>query len=164
MFVDILISFFAIVAGVAGILGSILPALPGPPLAWVGMLLMFFRGGTNSDNEQMSLATLLIWLAVTIAVTIIDYFVPMYLTKVTGGSKYAGWGATIGLLVGMFFTPIGIIMGTMLGAFVAELIFSHKDLWTSIKSALGAFLGFITGTGAKLICCGLMLWQIIKYI
>ena len=87
---DIAISILAIVAGIIGIVGSILPALPGPPVSWVGMLVLYLWGsGTNASGEPMSLKVLLIWLVVTAVVTIVDYLVPMYFTKVTGGSKYA---------------------------------------------------------------------------
>ena len=150
---DVFICILAVLAGIIGIIGSVVPALPGPPLAWIGMLLMYLWGGTNGAGEPMSTATLLIWLGITTAVTVLDYVVPLWFTKLTGGSKYAGRGAAIGLIV-----------GTLLGAFVAELVFADKDLWSSTKSALGAFAGFICGTGAKLLCCGLMLWQIIVYM
>lgn len=161
---DVFICILAVLAGLIGIIGSVVPALPGPPLAWIGMLLMYLWGGTNGAGEPMSTATLLIWLGITTAVTVLDYVVPLWFTKLTGGSKYAGWGAAIGLIVGLCVPPIGLIVGTLLGAFVAELVFADKDLWSSTKSALGAFAGFICGTGAKLLCCGLMLWQIIVYM
>ena len=161
---DVFICILAVLAGIIGIIGSVVPALPGPPLAWIGMLLMYLWGGTNGAGEPMSTATLLIWLGITTAVTVLDYVVPLWFTKLTGGSKSAGWGAAIGLIVGLCVPPIGLIVGTLLGAFVAELVFADKDLWSSTKSALGAFAGFICGTGAKLLCCGLMLWQIIVYM
>ena len=161
---DVFICILAVLAGIIGIIGSVVPALPGPPLAWIGMLLMYLWGGTNGAGEPMSTATLLIWLGITTAVTVLDYVVPLWFTKLTGGSKYAGWGAAIGLIVGLCVPPIGLIVGTLLGAFVAELVFADKDLWSSTKSALGACAGFICGTGAKLLCCGLMLWQIIVYM
>jgi uncharacterized protein YqgC (DUF456 family) len=125
---------------------------------------MYFWGGTNSDGQTMSLTILLVLLGVTIAVTIIDYVVPIYFTRLTGGSKYAGWGATIGLLVGMFIPPIGIIIGTLLGAFIAELIFAEKSIGGSIKAAFGSFLGFLLGTGIKLIASCVMFYYILIYI
>ena len=79
-------------------------------------------------------------------------------------SHDAGWGATIGLLLGMFIPPVGIILGSIAGAFLAEIIFAGSSVWTSMKSALGAFAGFIFGTGMKLIVSGLMLWKIIVYM
>ena len=96
-------------------------------------------------------------------VSILDYVVPGYFTKVTGGSKAGGWGAVIGLFLGLIYPPVGMVLGSLLGAFVAELLFAGKDLGTSLKSALGAFLGFLFGTGLKLICGAVMLFYIIIY-
>ena len=88
----------------------------------------------------------------------------MWFTKLTGGSKYAGWGALIGLFVGIFLTPVGMILGSLAGAFIAELIVADKDATSSLKSAFGAFLGFISTTGLKLIAAGVMMYYIIIYI
>ena len=162
------IAILAIVLGLVGIVGSIAPGLPGPPLSWVGLLVLYlWGGGTDGGGDPMTLRFLLIWLAVTIAVTvvvtIVDYIVPAYFTKLTGGSKAGGWGAIIGLFAGLVYPPVGMILGSLLGAFVAELVFAKKDTVTSLKSALGAFLGFIFGTGAKLIASGIMLFYIFVF-
>ena len=152
------IAIIAIIAGVIGIIGSIVPGLPGPPLSWVGLLLLYLCG-----KEPMTMGFLLLWLAITVVVTIIDYFVPVYFTKLTGGSKYAGWGAMIGLFAGLIIPPVGMIVGSLLGAFVAEFIFAKKDTFTSLKSSLGAFLGFIFGTGIKIASSGVMMYYIVTY-
>ena len=158
------IAIAAIVLGIIGIIGSIVPGIPGPPLGWLGMLILYAWGsGTNSTGEPMSLTLLLIWLGIVILVTILDYVVPAYFTKMTGGSKYAAWGAIIGLFVGMIVPPIGMIVGSLIGAFLAEVMFADKDTADSIKSALGAFLGFIFGTGLKLITCGVMMFYLVIY-
>ena len=160
-------TFIAVVAlllGIIGIVGSVLPALPGPPLSWVGLLLVYlWGGGTNGAGEPMTLTFLLVWLAVTIGITILDYIVPAYFTKLTGGSKAGGWGAVIGLFAGLLAPPVGMILGSLLGAFIAELVVARKDTATSLKSALGAFLGFLFGTGAKLLASALMLFYIFVY-
>lgn len=162
---DIAISVLAVVAGIIGILGSILPGLPGPPVSWVGMLVLYLWGaGTNGDGEPMSLRVLLIWLGVMIVVSIIDYVVPMFFTKMTGGSKYAERGAMIGLIAGIFLTPIGMILGSFLGAFLGELLYANKDASNALKAAVGSFLGFIAGTGIKTIAACLMMWQIFVYM
>lgn len=162
---ETVIGILAVLAGIIGILGSILPALPGPPLSWAGMLLLFFWGGTNGQGEEMSLAILLVMLGVTIIVSILDYLVPAYLTKVTGGSKAAEWGTFIGMIVGIiFFPPWGMITGSVLGAFLAEIIFADKKGGEAIKSAMGSFLGFLVGTGLKLVACGVMMYYIIVYL
>ena len=160
-----LIAILAVLAGIIGIAGSILPGLPGPPVSWVGLMLLYFWGnGTDKAGDPMSLTFLLVWLAITIVVCIIDYVVPAYFTRVTGGSKVAGRGAIIGLIAGMFIPPVGIILGTLAGAFLAEFLVSRKSGWQSTKSAVGALLGFIFGTGIKLIASGLMLYYIIVYL
>ena len=152
------IAIIAIIAGVIGIIGSIVPGLPGPPLSWVGLLLLYLWG-----KEPMTTGFLLLWLAITVVVTIIDYFVPVYFTKLTGGSKYAGWGAMIGIFAGLIIPPVGMIFGSLLGAFVAEFIFAKKDTFTSLKSSLGAFLGFLFGTGIKIASSGVMMYYIVTY-
>lgn len=155
----------AILLGLLGIIGSFVPVLPGPPLSWVALLLLYiFGSGTDSSGEQMSLGFLVIWLAITVAVTVADYIFPAWITKKTGGSRYASGGALGGMLVGLFFPPAGIIFGTVTGAFLAELIFAKKDVGASLKSAAGAFLGFILGTGIKLASSGLMLYYIFVYM
>ena len=158
------IAILAIVLGLVGIVGSIAPGLPGPPLSCVGLLVLYlWGGGTDGGGDPMTLRFLLLWLAVTVVVTIVDYIVPAYFTKLTGGSKAGGWGAIIGLFAGLVYPPVGMILGSLLGAFVAELVFAKKDTVTSLKSALGAFLGFIFGTGAKLIASGIMLFYIFVF-
>ena len=161
---ETLIAILAILAGLVGIVGSIAPGLPGPPLSWLGLLLLYlWGGGTDGAGEPMKLTFLLLWLAVTIVITIVDYVVPAYFTKLTGGSKAGGWGAIIGLFAGLVYPPVGMILGSLLGAFIAELVVAKKDTATSIKSALGAFLGFVFGTGAKLVAAGVMLFYIVVF-
>ena len=158
------IIILAILAGVIGLAGSILPGLPGTPVSWVGMLLLYIWGtGTNSAGDPMSLTTLIVWGVVVVIVSVIDYVVPMYFTKLTGGSKYAERGAMIGLVAGIILTPIGMILGSFLGAFLAEIYWGKKTGEEALKAAVGSFLGFITGTGIKTIAACLILWQIIVY-
>ncbi|MBQ6577780.1 MAG: DUF456 domain-containing protein [Bacteroidales bacterium] len=156
---DTFLIVVAVILGLVGIVGSVVPGLPGPPLSWVGLLIMFYKGG-----DPMSTKFLIFWLVITTLVTLVDYVVPAWFTKITGGSKYAARGAIAGLFIGMIVPPVGIIVGSLLGAFGAELLFAGKDTVSSVKSALGAFLGFMFGTGIKLIASGLMLYYIIAYI
>ncbi len=162
---DLLISILAVVAGIIGIAGSILPGLPGTPVSWVGLLLLYIWGnGTNAAGDPMSLKTLIIWGVVVAIVSVVDYVVPMYFTKVTGGSKYAERGAMAGLILGIIFTPVGMILGAFLGAFLAELYYTRQGAVQALKAAIGSFLGFITGTGLKTIVACLIMWKIIVYL
>ncbi len=113
----------------------------------------------------MSTRLLIIWCVITAVVTVLDYLVPSYLTKKSGGSVYASRGALAGLLIGLlFFGPLGIVLGPMLGAFLCEIIFGQKTAGQSIVPALGAFAGFLCGTGLKLIASGMMMYYIFVYI
>lgn len=155
----------AVVCGLIGIVGSIVPGLPGPPVSWAGLLILFLGGGgANGSGEPMSTTFLLVWLAVTVVVSVLDYIVPAKFTSLTGGSKAAGRGAIAGLLVGMFVPPVGIFLGTFLGAFLAELFFGCKNGVRSVTAAFGSLLGFLFGTGLKLAAAGLMMYYIIVYI
>ena len=158
------IALIAIIAGTIGIIGSIVPGVPGPPMTWIGMLVLYFWGGTNGVGEPMSLTLLLVWLGITIVISILDWWIPMKFTKVTGGSKYAGRGALIGMLAGIIFTPVGMLMGSFLGALIAEMLYAKKGFEESIQAAIGAFLGFLVGTGMKLIVCVCMMFYIFIYM
>ena len=153
-----LIIVLAILAGIIGIAGSILPGLPGTPFSWIGLLLLYIWG-----PQEMAMSTLLIWGVVVALVTVIDYLVPMWLTKATGGSKYAERGALIGLIAGIILTPVGMIMGSFLGAFIAELQWGKKEAGDALKAAVGSFIGFMLGTGLKTIVSVLILWRIIVF-
>lgn len=148
----------AILAAIVGLGGSILPGLPGLPFSWIGLLLLYLWG-----PEEMPLKTLVIWGAVVVIASVVDYFVPMYFTKLTGGSKYAERGAIVGLIAGIVLTPVGMILGSFLGAFFFELYYTRKGSGQALKAAFGSFLGFITGTGLKIIVSILILWRVIVF-
>ena len=157
------LAIFAVIAGIIGIVGSIVPGIPGPPISWIGLLLAFFAKGLDAGGEPMTVTALLIWLGVVVAVTILDYVIPAGFTKITGGSKAAATGAIVGLFAGMFLSPVGMVAGSLLGAFIADFFIADRGLWGSFKSSIGAFLGFILGTGLKLIVSGLIMYEIIVF-
>lgn len=139
---------------IGGILGSVLPVLPGPPLSYLGLLLLHI-----TEKYQFSTRFLIIWLIVTFIITAIDYLIPVWGTKRFGGSKQGIWGSIIGLVIGLFFfPPFGIIIGPFIGAVVGELT-AGKDSGAALKSGFGSFIGFLLGTLAKLITSGLMSWH-----
>ena len=128
-----------------GIIGCFLPVLPGPPLGFVGILLLHF-----STYGNFPTATLVILGVVVALVSVLDYFVPIWGTKKFGGSKLGVAGSVAGLLIGIFFfPPFGIIVGPFLGAVAGELV-NGDDLPKAVKSGFGSFLGYIFGTGIKL--------------
>jgi len=130
------------------ILGSFLPVLPGPPMSWVGLLLLYLTKAVP-DNWWILAVTFII----AITITILDYVIPAMGTKRFGGSKFGMWGTIIGLLVALFvpiFGPLGIIIWPFIGALVGELL-NKANKKTAMKAAFGSFLGFLTGTFMKLV-------------
>jgi uncharacterized protein YqgC (DUF456 family) len=147
---------FGFILILTGLIGSFLPVLPGPPISFLGLLLIHFFGGCSFPN------TLLIFYAgLSVLLLILDYYLPVWTTKKFGGSKAGQWGATVGVLLGLFSGIWGIILGPLIGAYVGELLIGRKnqDAWQSAK---GAFLGFLLGTGLKLMLVGAMLLSAIN--
>ncbi|NOX46435.1 MAG: DUF456 domain-containing protein [Chlorobi bacterium] len=142
---DILFVVIGIILLLVGIIGCVLPVLPGQILAWASLLMLQFK-----SDPPFTAKFIVLWALITAGVTILDYIVPLWGTKKLGGSKYGIWGAALGLLVGVFFSPIGLIIGPFAGAFVGEMI-AGKDSNTAFKSGLGSFIGFLTGTLLKLV-------------
>jgi uncharacterized protein len=147
---------------IIGIIGSVLPVLPGPTLSWVGLLLVFFH-----KDIPMNYMVIIVTGIIAIGINILDYIIPAKSVKKYGGSKYAIWGTNIGLLLGLFFPPLGFLIGPFIGAFVGQMYFNSQDQKTAFKVALGSFIGFITGTFMKLIVCfvylGLFFYYVFKY-
>lgn len=157
MTLDIVLIILAGICMIVGIIGSIVPALPGPPLSYVGILLMHF----TSMTEYSSLF-LILWAIVIVTIQVLDYFVPIWGTKKFGGSKYGAWGSTIGIVAGMFiFPPLSIIIFPFVGAVIGELL-NNKDFNSSLKAGFGAFIGFLAGTLMKLIVCFILFFFYIK--
>lgn len=156
---DIILIILAFAFTLIAILGSVLPLLPGPPLAYLALWLARWSGYCELSNSFMA------WLSVvTIVVFVIDYFLPPLITKSAGGSKYATWGSITGMMFGIIFTPIGMVFGMLLGAFIGEIAFAKKSTDKALKAAAGAFAGFILGTGLKLVFCSFILYTIIASI
>ena len=148
---DIVLIIIGIILLLIGFVGCIIPGIPGPPIAYIGLLIQIFK-----TENPFSAKFLVIWALVMIAVSVLDYIVPVIGTKKFGGSKRGVWGSIIGLFAGIFFLPpIGLIIGPFLGAFIAELT-GGKETESALKAGFGSFIGFITGVALKLVVTGLM--------
>lgn len=155
---ELLIAILGFILILSGLLGSFLPLLPGPPISFAGLLLLHFFG-----NATVSNSILIVFAVLVIALVFLDYLLPIWTTKKFGGSKAGQWGATVGVLLGIFAGPWGIILGPLLGAYLGELIAgsNNQNAWQSAK---GALLGFLLGTGLKIILVGSMLWVALQHI
>jgi uncharacterized protein YqgC (DUF456 family) len=150
---DTLLLVVGLLLMLGGIAGSFLPVVPGPPLCWIGLLLLYFTEAVETNYWMLGVTLL-----VTIIISIMDYIIPAQGTKRFGGSSYGIWGTNIGLIVGLF-TPIPLmfIIGPFLGAFIGEMIYDATDHKRALRAATGSFLGFLAGTFIKFVCCVVML-------
>ncbi len=136
---DILLIAISVLLLLIGILGSIVPILPGPPVTFCGLILVQF-----SSKHPFSVEFLIIFGLLAIVSTVIDNVLPVYATKKFNGSKKGIWGSAIGLIIGLFFfPPFGIIIGAMAGAFIGEIL-DGKSPNNSVKPAFGSFIGFLS--------------------
>jgi uncharacterized protein len=147
-----------IILCVVAIAGSLLPLLPGPPIAYLGLLLQQLRDPNPFDSKF-----LLIWLGIVVLTLVLDYIIPIWGTKKFGGTKYGVWGCTLGFLAAFWMGPWGVIIGPFAGAFIGEII-AKQDSKHAFKAALGSFVGFLLGSFLKLVVCFFMLYYIIKSI
>ena len=159
MTVDIIFIVIGLVLTVVGIVGCVFPGVPGTPLNYVAVLLLHFTSFAN-----YSVAFLVAWALVVVAVQVLDYYVPIWGTKKMGGGKKGAWGSAIGIVVGMFLLPPwGIIIFPFVGALVGELI-DDKEPKVAAKAALGALLGFLAGTVAKLVVSIVLTYYFVKEV
>ncbi len=143
--------YFLLITGlilvIIGIIGSVLPALPGPPVSWVGILMLYLCKGI-AINYWILISTLLI----AVVIGILDYVIPAKGTKYFGGSSYGIWGTNIGLVIGIFAPiPLGFLIGPFVGALVGELIYNSQEKERALKAATGSFIGFLAGTFMKVL-------------
>ena len=144
---DILLLTLGFCCLIIGILGSLLPALPGPPISYLGLLMLYWTDAVPANYWVLGVTGVLM-----LIVAILDYTIPARGTKRYGGSKYGIWGTNIGLVIGLF-TPIpfGFVVGPFVGALVGELIYNSTDHKRAVKAATGSFIGFLASTFMKFV-------------
>ncbi|MGD2033918.1 MAG: DUF456 domain-containing protein [Bacteroidales bacterium] len=166
---DYVLLVLSVIVILLGFIGCLLPVLPGPPLSFVGIVLVHFSKFADFSGRVLLFLGLL-----ALIVQILDYVVPVWGTKRFGGSKYGTWGSVIGLIVGIIILPmmgliigpfgiIGILGGPFVGALIGEKI-AGKDSDTAMRAAFGSFIGFVTGTFMKLVCSTIITVYYVKEI
>jgi len=159
---DITLAVLGALLVLIGFGGSFLPVLPGPPISWAGFLLLKWTSYVDGNQEGYS-NVLWILLFIVVVVTLLDYLVPIWGTKKYGGSKRGVWGATIGVVVGLFFGPPGIIIGPFLGAYIGEVSLGKQNK-EALRAAWGSFVGFLLGVGLKFMTCATILFFFIRQL
>jgi uncharacterized protein len=153
---DYILLILGILLMISGIIGCLVPVLPGPPLSFIGLILLHLSRFGHFTNPA-----LITFFVIAVVVTLLDYIVPVWGTKRFGGSKYGTRGATVGLIIGLFLGPMGIIIGPLVGAFIGEMIFKD-DIGYAFKAGFGSLLGFLTGIGLKLAASLIMTFYFVK--
>lgn len=134
-----------------GLIGCVVPVIPGPALSYVGLLMLQLR-----NEPTFSLNLMLILAFLTVLVTLLDYLLPIWSAKFAGASKLGQWGSVVGLIIGLFLPqPFGIILGPLLGALIGEILYGKKGK-IALKASFGVFIGFLLGTFAKVVLSGYM--------
>lgn len=134
----------------AGFIGSLLPVVPGLPFSYVGLLLLQFTSAAPFTWKFFA-----VWALIVVVIMVLDNIIPVYGAKKYGGSPFGVWGSILGLVIGFFFPPIGLIVGPIAGAFLGEMI-GGKTSDQAFRAAWGSFMGFMASTLLKVIASVMM--------
>jgi len=137
---------------ISGLIGTVVPALPGVPIIFAGLLLAAWSTGF----EVVGWGTIGVLAVLTAASVMIDFLSAAFGAKRQGASPRAFWGATLGAIVGLFFGLVGIVLGPFIGAIVAELAAGSGPRQAG-RSGYGVWIGLVLGTALKLAIAFLML-------
>ena len=145
---------------ISGLIGTVVPALPGVPVLFAGLVLAAWI----TDFEPVGWGTIGVLAALTLLSMLIDFLSAAFGAKRQGASPRAFWGATLGAIVGLFFGLVGIVLGPFIGAVAAELS-AGTGAQQAGRSGYGVWIGLVLGTAAKLAIAFLMVGIFLtKYI
>ena len=141
-----------------GLIGSIIPVMPGPIFSYLGIIFPYIFSVLDISRGEFLIISL-----VTILVFFLDYIFQYFGVKKLGGGRMSVLGLFLGTILGLFFAPFGLLLGPFLGAFIGA-IFENKNKSQSIKVAIGSLIGFISGSVLKLTFSVFLLWIFFKSI
>ena len=151
---DIVWQISGVLFALVGIVGCVVPVIPGPVVTYCGLLCLL------PTARPPTTTVLVVFGAATAVATLLDYVVPALGAKKFHCSKLGVFGCVVGTMVGLFFFPIGLLLGPFLGAVAGELL-SGKSAAKSAWGGFGAFLGFLAGVLIKLAVCGAMAFWVV---
>lgn len=154
---DLVLIIIGALCLVMGLIGCFLPVIPGPPVSYIGLLLLHF-----TDDVHFTATQLIVWAVLVIIVQLADYITPALGSRYGGGTRWGNWGAVIGMLTGVFvFPPWGVLAGPFVGAVVGELV-SGRELSQAFRAGLGTFIGFLISVVLKVTLCGYFIFCFIR--
>ena len=137
---------------IAGLAGTVIPALPGVPLVFLGLLI----GAWTGNFEIVGWTTIGILAALAIIAWAVDFLAGAAGARYLGASSRAFWGATIGAIAGIFFGIAGMLLGPFIGAVLGELS-GGSNVVQSGRAGFGAWVGMVIATAIKLAIAFLMI-------
>ena len=155
--ISILLIIIGLLISITGLIGCIIPALPGPPLSFLSLVILEL-----AIDDAFTLDFFYLWGGITVAVVLLDYVLPILGAKVYRASNYGIWGSIIGMIAGIiFFPPFGMILGLFAGAVVGELI-AGKNEWEALKIGSVTFFASMLMIFIKLAVSGVMTYYFIQ--
>jgi len=155
--IEILLIIIGLLIAVVGIIGCIIPAIPGPPLNFLSLVILEL-----AIEDAFSSDFFILWAIITVVVTALDYLLPIMGAKVYKASGFGIWGSIIGMIIGIFFfPPFGMILGLFVGAVFGELI-AGKEEWQALKVGTVTFAASMLMILIKLAVSGIMTFYFIK--
>ena len=152
-----LLYVLAAVLVLVGLAGIVLPALPGLPLVFAGMLVAAWAGGF----QQIGIPVLVVLGVLTLLSMAVDFWAAAHGAKRVGASRLALAGAVLGTLVGLFLGPLGLFAGPFLGAMAGELLHGRRldqeRLGHATRVGFGTWMGLVLGVALKLMLAFAML-------
>lgn len=154
---EVSLIIIGLIIALIGIAGCIVPAIPGPPLNFLSLIIL----GLAID-EAFTFDFYILWGVITAVVTILDYILPILGAKLYKASSAGIWGSIIGMLLGIFFfPPFGMIIGLFVGAVVGELM-AGKQEWEALKVGSATFIASILMILIKLAASAMMTYYFIE--
>lgn len=135
-----------VLALLLGVAGVVLPVLPGALLLFGGAVLVAWAG----DFALVGWPTLAVVGALAALTIAVDWVAAALGAKAAGASRWAVAGASLGLVVGLFFGPPGIILGPAVGAVLLEY-WRDPDFERALRAGAGTFVGFLLGSVVKVV-------------
>ncbi len=141
-----------------GLAGSLLPILPGPPLSFIGLLLLAL---VRTFPSPLTPTLVIVMGLLTMAVVAADYIIPVWGAKRYGASKWGLWGSVAGMVIGILFSPWGMLLGGLVGAVVAEWLV-YREAGQALKAGWGVIVGALLGTVLKLVLSAVMAYYFVR--
>ena len=158
MGLSILMTVLGVAALAAGFIGCVIPAIPGPILGFLSLILISISGGWALYQWWL----LVILGALALFTTVIDNILPAWASKKSGAGKPGVWGSVVGMVAGSFvIPPFGTIIGAFAGALLGELLFNRENK-KPLKAALGVFKGTMLGILVKIAATGVTAFFFIR--